>query len=919
MSWLTRPRCRPFLRERAASSSMSRLRPARIRCTRPERRCGDGARRARRCAARAARTGGGAAPAARDRGGTGRRGRTAPRVLDQLDDYLLPRLRDPGAPVLVVVGGSTGAGKSTVVNSLVGAEVSPSGVLRPTTRWPVLVHHPLDVRWFSSDRVLPSLTRADAAGEQGLTGARPGLRLVASEAVPVGLALLDAPDVDSVEEGNRVLAAQLLGAADVWLFVTTAARYADAVPWELLPTRHGAGRTSRSCSTGWTRRRDGGGRPPAADARRRRAGLGHGHRRPGGRAGGRAAARGGGRPIADVLTRTATDPAVRAAALAETWDGAVADVSRRALDLASAADEQQAADARLRAAVTAAYATARATRSPTRRRTGRCCAARCWRGGRTCVGTSEWFRSLEQGVSRLRDRVVGFVRGRRPAEPALVEAVAHGLSAVIQDAAEEAAETAHSAWRHDPAGRALLDGLALSRASADLRARTAEQVRAWQGDVLGLVETEGADRRTAARALSYGVNGLGAVLMVAVFASTGGLTGAEVGIVGGSALLAQRVLEAVFGDEAVRRLTQEAHDAARRPRGRAAGRGVVAVHPSAGRGGRREPGRRRPARGGRPRAVGDVDADRRDRLGSRRAPGRRRRAPARDGRRRAVGRGGGRRGAASAPGGGHAGGGEPGEPGRPARCAAPGRGAGRGRRARARTAARRHARRARRGGGPRPRPCRAVRRVHGGRARGGHGLREVVAAQRARGRAHRGARRAPTDDGAPGGRDRPGEGRCTEHGADELLDWLDVRDRHVARQPGPAGVRDGPACSSTCPTTTPSSPSTARSPSACTSGWTCWSGWWTRRSTPTRPCTPGTCAACATTPASWSWCSTRRTGWRPPSSARWSRTCSGSPTQDGLGASPVLAVSALDGRRGHRAARTCWPGPRSDGSRRRSG
>ena len=30
------------------------------------------------------------------------------RVLDQLDDYLLPRLRDPGAPVLVVVGGPRG-------------------------------------------------------------------------------------------------------------------------------------------------------------------------------------------------------------------------------------------------------------------------------------------------------------------------------------------------------------------------------------------------------------------------------------------------------------------------------------------------------------------------------------------------------------------------------------------------------------------------------------------------------------------------------------------------------------------------------------------------------------------------------------------------------------------------------------------
>jgi hypothetical protein len=30
---------------------------------------------------------------------------------------------------------------------------------------------------------------------------------------------------------NHDLAALLLGAADLWLFVTTAVRYADAVPW----------------------------------------------------------------------------------------------------------------------------------------------------------------------------------------------------------------------------------------------------------------------------------------------------------------------------------------------------------------------------------------------------------------------------------------------------------------------------------------------------------------------------------------------------------------------------------------------------------------------------------------------------------------------------------------------------------------
>ena len=48
------------------------------------------------------------------------------------------------------------------------------------------------------------------------------------------MALLDAPDLDSVSHANRDLAAQLLAAADLWLFVTTAARYADAVPWQAL-------------------------------------------------------------------------------------------------------------------------------------------------------------------------------------------------------------------------------------------------------------------------------------------------------------------------------------------------------------------------------------------------------------------------------------------------------------------------------------------------------------------------------------------------------------------------------------------------------------------------------------------------------------------------------------------------------------
>ena len=104
-----------------------------------------------------------------------------------------------------------------------------TGVIRPTTRAPVLVHHSEDARWFADDRILPGLARSS-----GSTSDSRSLILVVDDSIPQGLAILDAPDIDSVVAENRQLAAQLLAAADLWLFVTSAARYADAVPWEFL-------------------------------------------------------------------------------------------------------------------------------------------------------------------------------------------------------------------------------------------------------------------------------------------------------------------------------------------------------------------------------------------------------------------------------------------------------------------------------------------------------------------------------------------------------------------------------------------------------------------------------------------------------------------------------------------------------------
>jgi len=57
---------------------------------------------------------------------------------------------------------------------------------------------------------------------------------------------------------------------------------------------------------------------------------------------------------------------------------------------------------------------------------------------------------------------------------------------------------------------------------------------------------------------AFGINGVAVILMVVVFASTAGLTGLEIGIAGGSAVVGQKLLEAIFGEDAVRRMAMRA-------------------------------------------------------------------------------------------------------------------------------------------------------------------------------------------------------------------------------------------------------------------------------------------------------------------------------------------------------------------------
>jgi energy-coupling factor transporter ATP-binding protein EcfA2 len=474
----------------------------------------------------------------------------------QIDDYLLPRLRQMDAPLLMVVGGSTGAGKSTLVNSLVGAPVTAAGVLRPTTRAPVLVCHPDDVRWFEDDRVLPGLPR--------MTGGRAdpgGLELVPTEALPPGLALLDAPDIDSVVAANRALAGQLLAAADSWLFVTTAARYADAVPWDMLQAARDRGTTVSLVLN----------RVPA-DAVEEvpvhlRAML---------------AERGLGQtpllvveetlpqdgllpatalaPVRGWLDALSADAQARGELVRRTLQGALDSVAPRVRVVEDALAEQAATAEVLREDAERAYANALEEIDETIR-SGALLRGEVLARWHEVVGTGDFMRALERGVGRLRDRVRSLVTGKPAGDAELKAAVGTGVDAVVASAADRAAERAAASWRSQTAGRALLEDAArMDAASGELSGRTEAAVRAWQGHVFELVRDEGAGKRTTARLASLGVNGAGLTVMIAVFAQTGGLTGAEIAVAGGTSAVGQRVMEAIFGDQAVRSLAARARD-----------------------------------------------------------------------------------------------------------------------------------------------------------------------------------------------------------------------------------------------------------------------------------------------------------------------------------------------------------------------
>jgi energy-coupling factor transporter ATP-binding protein EcfA2 len=503
--------------------------------------------------------------------GAAKQREAAAAAVRQIDDYIRPRLADLDAPLLAVVGGSTGSGKSTIVNAIIGTPTTRAGVIRPTTRQPILVHAPVDAGWFATDRILPGLARvrghisepgthASSAGDVPTASRINELMLLGHDRVPTSLAIIDAPDIDSIADENRALASQLLAAADLWLFVTTANRYADAVPWRLLE-----GAAARSITVGVVLNRV----PPGAtdevqadlQSMMRERGLKDapvfvieeqqldelGMLPPAAVAAPR-----------DWLVSIAGNHAERTRIAARTLAGAVTDLDVRVKRIAQARQAQLDWLDGTTAMAKKQYDDAVAAVEDATK-DGALLRGEVLARWQDFVGTSDFFRKFETWFSRARDTATAFVLGRPQPVREVENQLEHGVHAVILDEGGRAAAATWANLRRTDAGRMIAEwNPSLATESPSLNESSAAMIREWQGSLMRLIQENAGSKRTKARVLSLGLNVTTVALMIVVFASTGGLTGGEIAIAGGSALVGQRLLETVFGEEAVRQLAAKA-------------------------------------------------------------------------------------------------------------------------------------------------------------------------------------------------------------------------------------------------------------------------------------------------------------------------------------------------------------------------
>jgi energy-coupling factor transporter ATP-binding protein EcfA2 len=452
---------------------------------------------------------------------------------------------------VVVLLGSTGVGKSSLFNAIAGGPLSESGLIRPTTRRPVALVHPADSPNVRQDGSLAGIS------------ARDQLDVRVDPAITPGLIVVDAPDFDSVERSNRDLAVELLEAADLVIFVTTVIRYADQVPWDILARARQRGvpllavinrmptdtadeaavmADYRALIERGELDRQGafgdlevvsvpeGAIDPASDGVRRED-VG---------------------PILEAIERLRHDDVERRSVARRSLDSALAGLPEAVERIAAEVEREQEAAASLCGALESSY---RAARKELNREieTGTFLRTEVLRQWLDFVNAGPVARYISEGVGRVAAAMRNLIRPTPPPPAPEVREAAFAdlVTSVVRHTDTSASKTA-AIWVDDAHGAmALSKEAALWGSSPALVSELTAQLEEWMEVIGDEIRVMGAQRKGRAQAASIGLNVLGTSAILAVFIHTGGLTGAELGIGATTAVLNQKLLEAIFGERNV--------------------------------------------------------------------------------------------------------------------------------------------------------------------------------------------------------------------------------------------------------------------------------------------------------------------------------------------------------------------------------
>jgi len=474
----------------------------------------------------------------------------ARQLRDHVTSYIVPRANALDLPLLVALLGPTGAGKSSLMNTLAGAHVSETGVLRPTTRRAVLLATDADahaLRGVLSHVGTDRIIRADG------DGARPGV------------AIVDAPDLDSVELANRAVADKLVEAADLCVFVTTAVRYADLAAYVVLERIAARGLPVLIVAN----------RLPSdeqdvvvEDIRRVLRGtalrsLDEGRIEVIGVPEGALADDGSldltaVGPIVERINELAADREQRRAVIERALEGAVEGLSPLVESVAADLENGASDAAALRTAVDKAYET-EGDELNAELRSGAFLRTEVLRHWESFVRADQITRFFSRGLVRVRGTVLAVIKGTPPTPVGVEREVTSDIVAVTVAHAHQAARRVAEEWStHRSVAAGLAREPSLWSASPDLGQRLELSLRDWVASIAHDVQERGAPKRELAFGVSLGVNALAIAAMIGVFAHTAGVTGTEVGIVAATGFLNQKLLQAIFGEAAMTEMVTNA-------------------------------------------------------------------------------------------------------------------------------------------------------------------------------------------------------------------------------------------------------------------------------------------------------------------------------------------------------------------------